>query len=102
MIATSYLPVALASSLTLIALELYTAIRLLAITLFHSSRLRKVGTSAAKIDIIRAVSLLTLDLLTIVPTAIRLNILAEFIPFSVGALFVIGNACISFLSLCDP
>ncbi|KAI0921124.1 hypothetical protein AcW2_006201 [Taiwanofungus camphoratus] len=87
---TSYLPVALASSLTLIALELYTAIRLLAITLFHSSRLRKVGTSAAKIDIIRAVSLLTLDLLTIVPTAIRLNILAEFIPFSVGALFVIA------------
>jgi hypothetical protein len=40
--------------------------------------------------VLRGLSLLFLDLLTIVPGAVWFNVLAEFIPFSVGALAVLG------------
>jgi hypothetical protein len=41
--------------------------------------------------LLRAASLLALELLTIVPSAISVNIIADFVPYSLGALLVLGK-----------
>jgi hypothetical protein len=43
--------------------------------------------------IVQAGSLLLFDLLVVIPNAIFTNLLAEFIPFSIGALGVLGQQC---------
>ncbi|KAH9951587.1 hypothetical protein B0H21DRAFT_716659 [Amylocystis lapponica] len=82
-----YLPITLATSLVLIFLELYVGFRLLSIAF---SRHERLSTSSLSINLARAASLLVLDLLTLVPAVIYLNVLATFIPFTVGALLVIA------------
>ena len=42
--------------------------------------------------IIQAGSLLFFDLLVFVPSAIPINVIAEFVPYSIGALSVLGQS----------
>lgn len=42
------------------------------------------------VRIARVASLLILDLLTLLPAAMSINLAAEFIPFSLGTLLVLG------------
>ena len=48
-------------------------------------------TNSTKIHMLRAGSLLLLDILTLVPNVVTTNQLAQFIPFSIGALIVMGG-----------
>lgn len=46
--------------------------------------------------VLRGLSLILLELLTAVPTATFTDILGEFIPFSIGALAVLGQFCLGY------
>ena len=76
------MPTSLAVSLTLIVLELYILTRVL------------IGLSLPRgfldIRVSRIVALLVFDLAVVVPDAISSNVLGDFIPFSVGAVIVLG------------
>lgn len=86
------------SSVIFFALEVYAAIR---ISLFIAPAFlqMKHRTGILKDNrLIRAISLIVLELLTIVPSAIFTGTLGEFIPFSIGALGVLGRLlCLSLL-----
>jgi len=84
-----YLPASLTSSLIYIILEVYAIGRLGSFvapsffTIWHQIALLQ------DIRVLRPVSLLLLDLLTIVPSAVFTNILGDFLPFSLGSLVVL-------------
>jgi hypothetical protein len=86
----SFLPLSLAFSSIYITLELYLIVRLASILAPpFLSFLHRLGC-LRDIRIIWGLSLLLLDLLTIFPMAVFTNVLAEFIPFSIGSLAVLG------------
>ncbi|KAL6299676.1 hypothetical protein BKA93DRAFT_575374 [Sparassis latifolia] len=84
-----YLPTCLASSLTMISLEVYVCIRLICFKFSVTRPRYLLWAVITDIGILRIASLLVLDLLTVVPATVFSNPLAEFIPFSAGALLVI-------------
>lgn len=81
----------LVSSLLNIVVEVYLIFRTL--FLLVPSFLRPTHKIRALMDIRlgRASSLLLLDLLTIVPSAMRLNLAADFIPFSISVIIVLST-----------
>ena len=85
----SFAPTALLSSFGFIVLELYIGARFVS---WESSKMgfRAFFKQSANLQVARAGSLLLLDILTIVPNAVVTNELAQFIPFSIGALIVLS------------
>ncbi|CCM01588.1 uncharacterized protein FIBRA_03648 [Fibroporia radiculosa] len=71
-------------SAILMALELYTAIRIV------SKRLNGNNSSPTTIDVARPVCLLIFDAAIIIPATRWCNTLVQYIPYSLGALLVIG------------
>ncbi|KZT05504.1 uncharacterized protein LAESUDRAFT_760062 [Laetiporus sulphureus 93-53] len=89
-----FFPLSLSLSATLIVLELYAVIRMVSMGHILSSRLHMRFRDRLNIHVARGASLLVLDIFTIVPSAKWVNTLAEFVPFSLGALLVI--ACFNY------
>ncbi|TBU32773.1 hypothetical protein BD311DRAFT_510283 [Dichomitus squalens] len=87
---TIYAPTALLSSIGFIVLELYIGVRFLGWDGLRSG-LRSFFRQSANLQVARAGSLLLLDVLTVAPNAVATNELAQFIPFSIGALMVLGT-----------
>ncbi|KAF8076442.1 hypothetical protein FPV67DRAFT_1471650 [Lyophyllum atratum] len=84
-----FLPTALATSFMHISLELFMFLRL---GFFIMQKATLAGQrSAVWRDgrIVKAISLLFLELLVIVPSAIHISLIADFVPLSVGALAVL-------------
>lgn len=72
-----------------LALELYLIVRLSVLSLRKN---RWESDRAVKaITLIRACSLLILDLLTVVPDVKAMGLIAEFLPFCLGAVLVMGE-----------
>jgi hypothetical protein len=69
-------------------MELYL-ISCVVIVLWSTKRLFDENICATR-PLSRAFSLLVFDLMTVVPDAVSTNIFAQFIPFSIGALCVLG------------
>ena len=82
-----FLPTSLASSILNFVLELYIIIR--SLTLMQPPRMKLTIVQNARI--VQAGSLLLFDLLVVIPNTTSTNLLAEFIPFSIGALGVLGQ-----------
>jgi hypothetical protein len=78
-----------------IVLELYILIRIL--SLIKPPRLQPATIQDTLL--VQAGSLLLFDLLVLVPEAILTDLIAEFIPFSIGALTVLGQPAIEHVSL---
>ncbi|KIY71477.1 hypothetical protein CYLTODRAFT_441285 [Cylindrobasidium torrendii FP15055 ss-10] len=81
------LALSLSTSLIYSLIELYAISRLLFLTYSPTQSVRQWIFS---LPILRSTSLLILELLTVVPSAIFTGILGEFIPFAVGATFVLA------------
>ncbi|KAJ7498881.1 hypothetical protein FB451DRAFT_1203303 [Mycena latifolia] len=80
-----FLPASLVSSLLYFSLEVYAIARVM-LLLSSSFNMRGV---IRDIRVLRPFSLLFLELLTLVPSAVFTNIVAEFVPFSIGAVAVL-------------
>jgi hypothetical protein len=78
-----------------IVLELYILLRIL--FLMKPPRLQ--CATIQDTLVVQAGSLLLFDLLVIAPEAILTDLVAEFIPFSIGALAVLGQPAIEHVSL---
>ena len=74
-----------------IALDLYCLLRILLLIVPPFLRLRHKLDAVQDVRIARAVSLLALDIMTVAPDSANFNLLADFIPRSIGALLVIGE-----------
>ncbi|KAG6866479.1 hypothetical protein C0991_003997 [Blastosporella zonata] len=85
-----FLPTALTTSLISIFLEVYVLSRL-AVLLTRQATLTSPPRTLRDSRIGKALSLLFLELLTIGPSAVHITLLADFIPVSIGALFVLGE-----------
>lgn len=83
-----YLPTTLTSSTIRLVIEVYLVARLVALS--RSQRRWLSDCTVKTVVIVRACSLLLLDLLTVVPDSITTNIVADFLPFSIGALIVLA------------
>lgn len=85
-----FLPTTIPLSIANIVLSAACAVKFL--LLASPDFLRGAGRSKGLLDIhvLRALSLLLLDLLTVVPTATFVSISADFVPFSVGSVFVLA------------
>ncbi|KAI0081771.1 hypothetical protein K474DRAFT_1139518 [Panus rudis PR-1116 ss-1] len=83
-----WLPIVLTSSLVQLLLEMYVATRLVLVTLANVPRGEKLPAVCNR-TLCRSLSLILLELLTIVPDATRTNVLGDFLPFSIGAVIVI-------------
>jgi hypothetical protein len=81
----------LVSSLIFFGLEIYTLVRLIGLIFPQNTVLEHRVAAVKDIRVLRVLSLIFLELLTIVPSAIPTNILGEFIPLSIGALAVLGE-----------
>ncbi|KIJ20057.1 hypothetical protein PAXINDRAFT_96331 [Paxillus involutus ATCC 200175] len=85
-----YLPTSLTTSLVYMTLEVYILLRLMwfiapgFLSLRH--RLAAIGDARA----LRTASLILLELLTVIPRIKFVGIVAEFIPFAIGSLCVLG------------
>ncbi len=91
LILRSFLPTALGSSIIHFVVELYLLARLVLLRLPHRPRMRDLINVTKALSIARVLSLLIFDLVTVVPDAMQTNIFAQFIPFSIGALVVLGK-----------
>ncbi|KAG6837440.1 hypothetical protein H0H93_009534 [Arthromyces matolae] len=85
-----FLPTALTTSLISIFLEFYVLVRLSSILIKHVTLASQRLTALNDGRIARVLALLLFDLLTIGPSAVHINVLADFIPLSIGALFVLS------------
>jgi len=90
-----FLPTSLVGSILNIVLELYIIIRVL--SLMKPPRLH--CATIQDTLLVQAGGLLLFDLLVFVPEAILTGLIAEFIPFSIGALTVLGQPAIEHVSL---
>lgn len=90
-ICNSNFPVSLATSLVQLVLNLYLLARLIHLQLPSSHRTRDIVAAIKKPIVGKASSLIAFNLLTLVPNATQLNLLAQFIPFSLGGLLVLGT-----------
>ncbi|KAJ7228611.1 hypothetical protein GGX14DRAFT_413912 [Mycena pura] len=80
-----FLPASLISSILYFALEVYAVARIM---LFLSSG-APMRIVIQDIKVLRPLALVLLELLTLVPAAVFTNTVAEFIPFSIGAVAVL-------------
>ncbi|KAJ7129625.1 hypothetical protein C8R44DRAFT_777254 [Mycena epipterygia] len=80
-----FLPASLVSSLLYFSLEVYAIARVMFL-LASGIQMREV---VKDIRVLRPVALLFLELLILVPSAVLTNIVAEFVPFSIGAVAVL-------------
>ncbi|EKM60066.1 uncharacterized protein PHACADRAFT_206274 [Phanerochaete carnosa HHB-10118-sp] len=81
-----FLPTTLTSSIIRFVIETYLIVRLV---ILSRSRRRWLSDHPVKaVTIVRACSLLLLDLLTVVPDSIVTNVVAKFLPFCIGAVTV--------------
>lgn len=81
-----YLPTSLPMSLITIILEVYLIVRFILL-----SAPRHLAFAALEdVHLVQAGSLLLLDILTIVPNSTKTNTLAQYIPFSIGAILVLA------------
>jgi len=85
-----FLPTAVLSSVINIVLELYSIIRIYNLIVPDFLLPRHKFDALLDVRMSRALSLLTLDLVTAVPAAHSFNVLANFIPSSLGALIVLA------------
>ncbi|OSD04249.1 hypothetical protein PYCCODRAFT_1466219 [Trametes coccinea BRFM310] len=83
-----YLPTAILTSASLIAIELLMIVRSLSWGDRHSG-LRYMLRKSMNLQVARACSLLLLDVLTVAPNVVHTNVLARFVPFSLAALIVL-------------
>lgn len=98
----SFFPTAIALSLVSICLEIYCLFRLTQKLVPSFLKFKHKADAMKDIRIAKVMSLLILDLLTIVPSSVPTNILTDFIPFSIGTVIVIGSPLafdISYFSL---
>ncbi|KAF7292444.1 hypothetical protein HMN09_01228500 [Mycena chlorophos] len=80
-----FLPASLVSSILYFSLEVYAIARMI-LFLSAGSQMR---TVIRDLRVVRPLALVFLELLTLVPSAVFTNVLAEFIPFSIGAVAVL-------------
>ncbi|KAJ7507856.1 hypothetical protein B0H11DRAFT_147150 [Mycena galericulata] len=80
-----FLPASLISSILYFSLEVYAIARVM-LLLSVGLKMRDV---VRDIRVLRPVALLFLELLTLVPSAVFTNVVAEFVPFSIGAVAVL-------------
>jgi len=80
-----FLPASLVSSILYFSLEVYAIARVM-LLLATGLKMRDV---VQDIRVLRPVALLFLELLTLVPSAVFTNTVAEFVPFSIGAVAVL-------------
>jgi|SRR5882762_10121537 hypothetical protein len=85
----SFLPTSLVSSLIYFFLELYVVIRLALLIAPRFMQLRHRVGVMTDVRVLRGLSLMFMELLTIVPSVTFTSILGEFIPFSIGSLAVL-------------
>lgn len=87
----SFLATSLATSSVYFLLESYVAVRM-ALCISPSFLLVKHRLGAIKDPrVMQALSLMLLELLTVVPHAMDIGITGEFVPFSIGALGVMSQ-----------
>ena len=84
-----FLPTILTSTAIRLTLELYLIVRLSVLSL-RKNRWESNRTVKA-VTLMRACSLLILDLLTIVPDVKAMGLIAEFLPFCLGAILVLSE-----------
>ncbi|KAH9899871.1 hypothetical protein C8Q73DRAFT_638400 [Cubamyces lactineus] len=84
-----FLPTAILTFASFIALEVYITTRSLGWE-GRRSGLRSVLSKSANIQVARASSLLLLDVLTIAPNVMDTGVLAQYVPFSLGAILVLA------------
>ncbi|KAI0027359.1 hypothetical protein K488DRAFT_90955 [Vararia minispora EC-137] len=77
-----FLPTSLAASLSLIAVEAYTIVRILFAL--------ELSRGLLDINVRRAVALLIFDLAVLIPDALPTNVLGDFLPFSIGAVILLS------------
>ncbi|KAG2348952.1 hypothetical protein BDR05DRAFT_1055870 [Suillus weaverae] len=87
---TSYLPTALTMSVMLVILEFYMIGRLLSFIAPPFLEFKHRIGAVTDTRVLRAISLLLFDILNLVPGVKVINIVGEFIPFSIGALIVLA------------
>lgn len=87
----SSLPTSLLSSLLNLIFEVYAIIRLVFLLAPSFLMGHHRWDALQDIRLAMALSLLLMDLLTVVPDAIPVSIAAEYIPFSVAAVIVLGK-----------
>lgn len=80
----------LAAALVQLSINLYLTVRLVMVRLPPSFRIRSMVTALEGPTIRRASSVLVLNIVTLIPNAMKVNMLAQFLPFSIGALVVLG------------
>ncbi|KAJ7095429.1 hypothetical protein B0H15DRAFT_829541 [Mycena belliarum] len=80
-----FLPASLVSSILYFSVEVYAIARVM-LLLSTNLGMRDV---VRDVRVLRPVALLFLELLTLVPSAVFTNIVAEFVPFSIGAVAVL-------------
>ncbi|KAI0832418.1 hypothetical protein BC628DRAFT_1309421 [Trametes gibbosa] len=85
---TQYLPTALLTSIGFILLEVYMAIRFLGWE-DRQYGWRPMLKRSANLQVTQGLSLLIIDILTLAPNVANTNVLAQFVPFSLGALIVL-------------
>ncbi|KIJ70523.1 hypothetical protein HYDPIDRAFT_23623 [Hydnomerulius pinastri MD-312] len=85
-----YLPTSLAASLVSLSLESYVLLRLLSLIAPDFLDLRHRVGAIGDTRALRAASLLLLELLTMVPSAVFISIVGDFVPFTVGSLLVLA------------
>ena len=86
----SFLPVSLSLSLLFALLEAYCLGRFINLLCPSFLRMRHQLDALRDARILRTLGLLVLDILTIVPDAVPTNVLGDYIPFSIGAVIVLG------------
>jgi hypothetical protein len=87
----SFLPTSLVSSLIYLFLELYVVIRLALLIAPTFLRMKHKLAVTTDVRVLRGLSLMFMELLTVVPAVTFTGILGEFVPFSIGSLAVLGQ-----------
>ncbi|KAH7887704.1 hypothetical protein F5I97DRAFT_1862201 [Phlebopus sp. FC_14] len=85
-----YLPTSLTTSLVYVSLELYVLFRLLSLVAPTFLSLRHRVDAIRDTRVLRVLSLICMELLVIVPSAVFIGLVGEFVPFTFGALLVIA------------
>jgi len=88
-------PLSLATSIVQLTTNSYLAVRLVIQRMPSSPRIRDVLAAVATPSFGRAVSVIVLNLLILIPNAIEDNLLAQFVPFSIGGVLILAafNSC---------
>lgn len=85
----------LATSLVQLTVNIYLAVRLVLVQLPFTPRIRDAALAMKKLSFSQAISIIVLNLLTLVPNAIKLNLIAQYVPFTCGSLLVLSEFSIT-------